>query len=149
MKMLLRWVVALVVMSAGAAYAQGLAGNWQGTLQAGPRELRVVFVVSAADGGGLRAVMYSIDQGGQALPASVTAQGSAVRMVAAGANITFEGSLSADGNSIAGNFTQGGNAIPITLQRATKDTAWAIPEPPQADGRRCAARVRRCHHQAQ
>src|SRR5204863_1997391 len=132
MKTLLRSVVALVVLlSAGAAAAQNLAGNWQGTLQAGPRSLRIIFAVTAADAGGLRAVMYSIDQGGQGIPATVAAQGSAVRMVAAGANITFEGSLSADGNSINGNFTQGGNAIPITLQRATKDTAWAIPEPPK------------------
>jgi len=132
MKTLFRCVVALVVLfSAGAAAAQNLAGNWQGTLQAGPRSLRIIFAVTAADGGALRGVMYSIDQGGQGIPATVTAQGSAVRMVAAGANITFEGSMSADGNSITGNFTQGGNAMPITLQRATKDTAWAIPEPPK------------------
>ena len=132
MKTLMRCVVALaVLLSAGVATAQSLAGNWQGTLQAGARSLRVIFVVSAADGGALRAVMYSIDQGGQGTPATVTAQGSAVRMVATGANITFEGSLSADGNSINGNFTQGGNVLPITLQRATKDTAWAIPEPPK------------------
>ena len=132
MKTLMRCVVALVVLlSAGVATAQSLAGNWQGTLQAGARSLRVIFVVSAADGGALRAVMYSIDQGGQGTPATVTAQGSAVRMVATGANITFEGSLSADGNSINGNFTQGGNTLPVTLQRATKDTAWAIPEPPK------------------
>jgi uncharacterized protein (TIGR03435 family) len=132
MKTLLRSVVALVVLlSAGVASAQNLAGNWQGTLQAGARALRIIFVVSAGDGGALRGLMYSIDQGGQGIPATVTAQGSAVRLVAAGANITFEGSLSADGNSIAGNFNQGGNAIPLTLQRATKDTAWAIPEPPR------------------
>jgi len=130
MRTLLRWVVALVVLSAGVANAQGLAGNWQGTLRVGDRALRIVFVLSAADAGALRGVMYSIDQG-QAIPATITAQGSAVRMVVAGANITFEGSLGADGNSIAGNFTQGGNAIPLTLQRATKDTAWAIPEPPK------------------
>jgi len=132
MKTLMRCVVALaVLLSAGVATAQSLAGNWQGTLQAGARSLRVIFVVSAADGGALRAVMYSIDQGGQGTPATVTAQGNAVRMVATGANITFEGSLSADGNSINGNFTQGGNTLPVTLQRATKDTAWAIPEPPK------------------
>ena len=132
MKTLLRWVVALgLLLTAGAASAQNLTGNWQGTLQAGARSLRILFVVSAADGGALRGVMYSIDQGGQGAPATVTAQGSAVRMVVAGANITFEGSLSADGNSINGNFTQGGNTLPVTLQRATKDTAWAIPEPPK------------------
>lgn len=131
MKTLLRWVVALVVMSAGAASAQGLAGNWQGTLEAGGRSLRLVFTVANADGGGLRGVMYSIDQGGQGIPATITAQGSAVRIVVAGINVTFEGSLSADGKSIAGTFTQGGNPIAITLQKSTPDTAWAIPEPPR------------------
>ena len=132
MKTLLRWVVAVVVLlSAGTAYAQSLAGNWQGTLQAGQRSFRFVFVVSAADGGGLRAAVYNIDQGGQAVPATVTAQGTAVRINAAGVGATFEGALSADGNTITGNFTQGGNAAPLTLQRATKETAWAIPEPPR------------------
>ncbi|HET9266802.1 MAG TPA: TIGR03435 family protein [Vicinamibacterales bacterium] len=133
MKTLLRGVVAVVVLlSAGTACAQSLAGNWQGTLQAGARSLRVVFVVSAADGGGLRAVMYSIDQSGQGVPATVTLQGSTVRLNAAGINVSFEGSLSADGNSISGNFVQGGNPISTVLQRATKETAWAIPEPPRA-----------------
>lgn len=131
MKTLLRWVVALVVLSAGAAHAQSLTGNWQGTLQAGGRSLRLVFTVASADGGALRAVMYSIDQGGQGVPVTVTTQGSAVRMVVSGINATFEGSVSADGNSIAGSFTQGGNPIAVTLQKATPDTAWAIPEPPR------------------
>ena len=132
MKTLLRWVVAVVMLlSAGTAYAQSLAGNWQGTLQAGQRPFRVVFVVSAADGGGLRAAIYNIDQGGQAVPATVTAQGTAVRVNAAGVNLTFDGSLSADGNTITGNVSQGGNTTPLTLQKATKETAWAIPEPPR------------------
>ncbi|HZI78449.1 MAG TPA: TIGR03435 family protein [Vicinamibacterales bacterium] len=131
MKTLLRWVVALVVLSAGAAHAQSLTGNWQGTLEAGGRSLRIVFVISAADGGGLRAVMHSIDQGGQGIQATVAAQGSVVRLGVAGIGVTFEGSLSADGNSIAGTFTQGGNPITTTLARATPETAWAIPEPPR------------------
>jgi uncharacterized protein (TIGR03435 family) len=121
----------VLLLSAAVVSAQNLAGNWQGTLQAGNRALRLVFVISATDGGGLRAVMYSIDQGGQGVPATVAVQGSVVRMNAAGINVTFEGSLSADGNSIAGNFVQGGNPISTVLQRATKDTAWAIPEPPR------------------
>jgi len=41
MKTLMRCVVALaVLLSAGVATAQSLAGNWQGTLQAGARSLR-------------------------------------------------------------------------------------------------------------
>ena len=43
MRMLWRVVVALMVLvSAGTASAQSLAGNWQGTLQAGARSLRII-----------------------------------------------------------------------------------------------------------
>lgn len=61
MNTLLRWMVVLVVLSGGVAHAQNIAGNWQGTLQAG-----------------------KIDTLG----------------------LTFEGTLSGDGNTVAGTFTQ-------------------------------------------
>ena len=131
MKTLMRWIVAFVVMSGGAAYAQNIAATWQGTLQA-DKDLRIVITVSNADGGGLRAVMYSIDQGAQGLTASaITLQGTTLRMSVAGGAGTFEGSLSADGTTIAGTWTQGGRSLPLTLKRATPDTAWGIPEPPK------------------
>ena len=131
MRAMLRWALVLVMLSGSAAYAQNLAGNWQGTLNPG-REVRVVFVI-AGDGGSLKATMYPIDQGFQGLPVTaVTLQGSTLKMSIAGINGTFEGTLSGDRNSIAGNWSQGGGAsIPLTLVRATPETAWAIPEPPK------------------
>jgi uncharacterized protein (TIGR03435 family) len=45
---------------------------------------------------------------------------------------TVEGKLAADGNSIVGTFTQGPGSLPVTLTRATKETAWAIPAPPKS-----------------
>jgi uncharacterized protein (TIGR03435 family) len=41
----------------------------------------------------------------------------------------YEGKLNADGNLIAGTFTQGAQ-LPLNLARATPETAWAIPEAP-------------------
>lgn len=35
MKTLTRWIVALVVMSGGAAYAQNIAATWQGARRPG------------------------------------------------------------------------------------------------------------------
>jgi uncharacterized protein (TIGR03435 family) len=131
MTAILRCAVALVVvLLPGLAGAQNLAGNWQGALNVG-KELRLVFTIANADGGGFRGVMYSIDQGGQGLPATITVQGSVVRMAMTGLGASFEGTLTADGNTLAGTFTQGGKGLPLSLQRATPDTAWAIPQPPK------------------
>ena len=44
---------------------------------------------------------------------------------------SYQGTLSADGNSIAGALTGlGPNPVPLTFIRATKETAWEIPAPP-------------------
>jgi uncharacterized protein (TIGR03435 family) len=131
MKTLLRWMVVLATLSGTAVHAQDLTGTWQGTLQAG-QALRIAFVVSNADGGGLKATMHSIDQGGQGIGVSaVTLQGTTVKMSIAGIGGGFEGKLSPDGSSIAGTWSQGGGSLPLTLARATRDTAWAIPAPPK------------------
>lgn len=122
-----------LLLSASAAQAQNLAGNWQGTLAAGPQQLRVVFVLTAnAAGGGYTATMYSIDQGAGGLAANATVQGQTVRFTIATINGTFEGKLSPDGNTIDGNWSQGGGSAPLTLARATKETAWALPAPPRS-----------------
>jgi uncharacterized protein (TIGR03435 family) len=123
-------VVVLVVLWSGSAHAQTLAGNWQGTLQAG-KELRVVVALSN-DGSALKAMLYLIDQGGQGIPASsATLQGTTLRVEFSTLGVTLDGSLNAERNAITGTFTQGNKPLPITLARATPDTAWAIPELPK------------------
>src|ERR1700733_11042476 len=86
-----------------ALLSQSLTGTWQGTLQVPNRELRTVIKISTSEADTLKAVLYSIDQGGGGIPAtSVTLQGSAVKISIVGIGGTFEGKLSADGNSITG-----------------------------------------------
>src|SRR4051794_3802485 len=63
MRKLMMWVAGSVLLAGGALQAQDLSGNWQGTLQAG-KGLRTVLKVSK-DGDKLKAVMYSVDQGGR------------------------------------------------------------------------------------
>ena len=135
MKQFLRVVVAAVCLTAAIAaqQAQNLAGQWQGTLAFQGKELRLVFVLTPnAATGGYTATMHSIDQGGQGISAAVVAQGSSVRLTVAPAGITYEGKVAADGNSIAGTFTQGPGSQPLTLARATKETAFALPAPPRS-----------------
>src|SRR5688572_21047407 len=105
MRYLRHAVAALVVLSPGlfpgAAWAQDLTGQWQGTINPG-KELRLVFVVATAEGGGLRATMHSIDQGGQAIPATVTVQGTTIGIAIPAVKGTIEGRLSADASTIIG-----------------------------------------------
>ncbi len=130
MKKLLLCLAALAALFPVALSAQtsDLAGTWQGTLQAG-RALRIVFKIVKPETGSIKTTLYSIDQGDQALTASeTTLNGTAVRILAPVIGMTYEGKLSADGNSIVGTFTQGGSPLPLTLARATTATAWVIPE---------------------
>lgn len=122
-----------LAFAGGSLFAQNLTGTWQGALQvpqAPGGQLRIVMKVSTTDADTLKAVMYSIDQGGQPINANaVTLQGSAVKISVVPIGGTFEGKLSGDGNTIAGTWTQG-PPLPLTLTRATPQTAWTIPEPP-------------------
>jgi uncharacterized protein (TIGR03435 family) len=132
MRKLMFLIVGLVILSLGATDAQtpALAGSWQGTLQVG-RPLRLVFRISN-EGADLRAVMYSIDQGAQGVAATVSLEGTTVRIAIPAIGGGYEGRLSADGNAMTGTFTQGGRPVALTLERATSDTAWTIPTPPAA-----------------
>lgn len=109
------------------AQASGLIGTWQGSLKSANRESRVVFKISRA-GGQFKAVMYSIDHGGEGKPASAIVQdGSAIRITIAAIRGNYEGKLTRDGKNIVGTWTQGG-PLPLNLARATAGTAWVIPD---------------------
>ena len=96
----------LASFAASALLAQDITGTWQGTLQAG-KALRVVIKISSGDGA-LKAMMYSIDQGGQGLPDTATAvAGSNVKISIAAIGRGFEGKLNTDLTSMAGTWSQG------------------------------------------
>jgi uncharacterized protein (TIGR03435 family) len=101
-------------------------------LAVGGRDLRTVFKISTGDDDKLKGLFYSIDQSPQPIPVNpVTVQGSSVKLTIPALGGSYEGKLSADGNSMVGTWTQPGPPpIPMTLNRATTQTAWAIPEPP-------------------
>jgi uncharacterized protein (TIGR03435 family) len=109
--------------------SQGIAGTWQGTLHAG-RDLRIVVKLSKADDGGYKAVFYSIDQGGDGIPAAkTTLDGTAVAIAMTAIGGSYEAKLSPDGNTMTGNWTQGPNPIPLVLTRTAPDAEWTIPPP--------------------
>lgn len=135
MRRLLLSIFALSALPGSALLAQNITGTWQGTLKVnGPNsavDLRTVIKISRADNNGLKAFFYSIDQDPTPLSAtSITLKGSAVKVSLTALNSVFEGTLGGDGNTISGKWTQGANALPLNLVRATDQTAWTIPEPP-------------------
>ena len=115
MKKLMLGVIAFAAFSGDVLLAQDMTGAWQGTLHAG-KDLRVVIKISKVDGGGLKAVMYSIDQGGQPIPATVTRQGSTVKISVPAVGGAYEGKLDPDGTLIVGSWTQGPNPLPLNLK---------------------------------
>src|SRR3984885_9462736 len=128
MKKLTLWMMALAALPGSALQAQNITGNWQGTLQAGPQKVRIVFKI-ALENDKLQATLRTVDQPSPPIATTITRDGSTLKMTIPSINGTYEGKLSGDGNSIAGTWTQG-TALPLNLARATPETAWAIPEPP-------------------
>jgi uncharacterized protein (TIGR03435 family) len=117
--------------AATATPAQGIVGDWQGTLRAPQGELRIVVKITQPNPGALKVMDYSIDQGGQPIPASSASFADGVFKYAIEfIDGSYEGKMSADGKSIAGTWKQGGGSTPLVLERATPETAWAIPAPP-------------------
>jgi uncharacterized protein (TIGR03435 family) len=128
---------ALLMLPSVHVFAQSapdITGAWQGTLTlpaaAGGRELRTVIKISKADGGALKLLFYSIDQGAQSIPGTATLQGPTVKMTIPGIGGSYEGKLDSDGVNLTGNFTQGPNPLPLNLKHVTDATAWEIPKPP-------------------
>ncbi|MGH9415804.1 MAG: alpha/beta hydrolase family protein [Terriglobales bacterium] len=131
MKALARMVgvvsTALLVSAMLAAQRPSPVGRWQGALQPAPGvSLRLQFDITSAAGGGLRANLRSLDQGGQPLAASA-AEASADKLTLTFAAIpgggSFTGTLSADGQTLTGVWTQGAGHLPLTLHRLAAKAA--------------------------
>jgi len=133
MKKLLLWMLTLAALNGSALFGETFTGTWQGALkipQAPNGEFRTVIKISTTQDDKLAAQFYSIDQNPTPLSANeVTTNGSTLKIIFRSMNATYEGRLSADGNTITGTMTQG-EARPLNLTRATPATAWTIPPPP-------------------
>ena len=114
--------------SAPANSATNIAATWQGTLHT-DRDLRFVVKITKAGDGTLRATFYNLDGPPGGVPVmSTTLNGSLLKLDLPFG--TYEGTVSADGNSIAGTWRQGPNPAPLNFARATAETEWTIPQPP-------------------
>lgn len=129
-----KWMLTIMALAASSTplFAQNIVGDWQGTLPGaqGRPPLRIIFKITRAPADeSLKVTMYSIDQGGQPInSSSASLQGSTFKMGVTAIGGNYEGKF--EGDSMTGNWSQGGGTIPLNLARATPATAWTIPEPP-------------------
>lgn len=104
------FAVGLMLARTASADTNPYAGTWSATLGAGPAKLRVKLVVEAAS-----ATLYSIDQGGGAIPSSKLTADGKLTIEFAVIQARYEGTLT--GDTLSGTFTQGGQVMPLEFKR--------------------------------
>jgi hypothetical protein len=128
---------ALVFLASCLAHAQDIAGDWQGTLNTGMGELRLVLHITKGTDDALKATLDSIDQpGANGIPvSSITLKDSKLNLEVTAVNGTYEGKVAADGKTIAGTWDQG-RAMPLEFKRATAPvkTEHKAAKPSDIDG---------------
>jgi hypothetical protein len=120
MKKLTLRMMAFAALQGSALLAQNIIGNWQGTLQAGPQKVRIVFKI-ALENDKLKATLYTVDRPSAPIATTITWDSSTVKMTTPALHGNYEGKLGGDGNSIAGTWTQGA-PLALNLARATPET---------------------------
>ncbi len=112
-----RMVLAAAAMACFAALgqAQNLAGDWIATLRLGPAEVRVLLHIKKSSGG-YEATLDGIDQALKDVPVSdVSLTASKVAFTVPSLRASYNGSLSADNEEIAGTWSQG-LALPLNFR---------------------------------
>jgi hypothetical protein len=112
-------ILITLVAAANLAQAQDIAGDWQGTLNTGMGELRLVLHITKAADGALKATLDSIDQGANAIPVnSISLKNSKLNLGIDAVHGTYEGTVAADEKTISGTWSQGA-ALALDFKRAT------------------------------
>jgi non-heme chloroperoxidase len=123
------WIGLLAILIAGSLRAQDITGNWQGTITSPQgRPARMILQVTHDNNEALKARIYSIDQGfvGDWVD-SITVHDSTVKFIVGMLQLSYEGKLGSDGNTITGTWTQGAGP-PFIFRRSTKAIAWSLPK---------------------
>jgi CubicO group peptidase (beta-lactamase class C family) len=107
-----------------------IAGDWQGTLNAGGAQLHLVLHVTAAKDGALAATLDSVDQGANGIPVTtIILKDSKLNLTVEAAHGAYEGVVNKDATEIAGTWTQG-QPLALNFKRAavpSPDTAAVTP----------------------
>jgi murein DD-endopeptidase MepM/ murein hydrolase activator NlpD len=135
-------LVLAMTVALAAQTSKGIEGTWKGSLDAGGTTLRLVLTVSKSADGKYSGNLESVDQGSTIPVEVITVTGASVHLELKSIEASFNGKLNDAGTEIAGEFSQGGATLPLTLKREAKagassqeqagaQTAAAKPAAPQ------------------
>ena len=115
----------------GAAPAERVAafdGEWEGTLQVGQAQLKLVLHLSGERSGEFRAKLDSPEQSVYGMEAtSASHEQNNLRFEISPVGASFEGKMGADRRTISGTWKQGGEALPLVLTRRSASAAGRRP----------------------
>jgi uncharacterized protein len=109
---------AIAAALTGAALAQDIAGDWQGTIRTAMGELRLVLHVAKNADGTLKGTVDSPDQNSEGIPIdTITFEGNKLHFSSTPLKAMYDGTLKGT-DSINGNWTQG-LKLPLDFRKTT------------------------------
>lgn len=113
--------------------AQDVAGDWQGTLNTGAGELRLLLHIARAADGSLQGTLDSIDQGANGIPiTSISLQDSELNFTSDPVHGSYEGKVNKDATAIDGTWSQG-QPLTLDFKRATSSGKTVSKSAPPSD----------------
>jgi murein DD-endopeptidase MepM/ murein hydrolase activator NlpD len=112
--------------------AKGLEGVWNGTLEVGGTQLRLILTVTKSEPGGYSGKIDSLDQGATIPVDTITVNGDAVRLELKSVGGVYEGALNKGRSEMSGKFTQNGASLPLVFKAGAPSQSSAAAKPPPA-----------------
>ena len=120
----------LLVMLCASAFAQApvaINGDWDGSLKV-PAGIQMRLTLHLS---GAAATMDSPDQSASGIPATLSRQGNTVTVAVPATKGSFTGTLSTDGKTLTGSFSQGSLSMPAHFKRRAAGAAAPELDRPQ------------------
>ena len=122
--------VALPPPARAADTPASLEGDWVGTLSIGAAKLNLILHFTR-DGANWKGTMDSVDQGAMGIPIDlITLDGAKLHFGMTAVGGTYDGTLSADGSVLSGQWKQSGMSLPLEFARGAGASSL-LPKRPQ------------------
>ena len=103
-----------------AAVGKELEGTWNGAVEAGGLQRRLVLTLANGPDGTSTGRFLNVDEGLEIPISAITQEGSSVVLEVRALGGTYTGALNPAGTELVGTWTQGSAALALTLRRAAK-----------------------------